>query len=61
MSFVLIEIEFSLGALKAKAETHLIVSEGVTAKMASVIPAPRPAISTLYGGRGVRLEITHTK
>ena len=25
-------------------ETYLIVSEGVTAKMASVIPAPKPAV-----------------
>ena len=31
----------------ANARTHLIVSEGVTAMMASVIPAPKPADRTM--------------
>ena len=36
------------------ADAHLIVSDGVTAKMASIMPAPRPAVRTVRSAFGTR-------
>jgi len=47
MSFVLLE-ESYVDALRKTVYTYFIVSEGVTAKMASVIPAPSPANRTVF-------------
>lgn len=42
-------------------DTYLIVSDGVTAKTASIIPAPRPAVRTVRNALSARARPTHLR
>jgi len=48
------EVRIRLREREFRNEAHLIVSEGVTANTASIIPAPRPAVKSVREEREFR-------